>query len=167
MSRGTPWTRWSGHGAGIAYARQLGASTRSPKLFSIKGQRVTDLTDAWSPSSAIASEADGSTHSIDFQSRDLPTPGRAKGSTTRKVRVRYEATALVTPAFTVSYARGPEGAAWTGLTNIKGGSTSDGLDESVYSVGKQAPAIRFRLESSSPLSTFTLREIEAEYTPSG
>jgi hypothetical protein len=165
---GFPWVRWSGHGAGIAYAQRIGATTRSPKLFSVASQRVTDLTDAWSPSAANASDADGTTHAIDIITRDLSTPGRGKGSVSRRVRVRYEAVAAATPAFTMSYARGPEDAAFTSLGSaIRGGAASDGLDESVWPVGKQAPAIRFRLQSSSALSSFTLRSIAAEYTPVG
>jgi hypothetical protein len=167
LDRGAAWTRWSGHSAGVAYAQRIGATTRSPKLLSINAQRVTELTAAWDPSSANASEADGSTHPIDIITRDLPTPGRAQGSTTQRLRVRYESTALVTPTFTVSWARGEEGASFTSLTATKGGGTSDGLDASVYQVGKKAPSIRFRIQSSSPVSTFKLRAVQAEYREHG
>lgn len=165
IDRDFAWTRWSGHGAGVAYSQRIGSATRSPKFYSVAAQRVTDLTDAWSPSASNASEANATTHSISIESRDLPTPGpRSKGAPTRNVRIRYEATAAGAVSFTTSYARGPEGAAYTSLgAAIRGGGTSDGLDESVWPVAKQAPAIRFKLESASALSTFTLRSIEARY----
>jgi hypothetical protein len=168
LDRGFAWTRWNGHAAGIANAQRIGATTRTPKLLSISGQRVIELTDAWVPSASNASEADASTHTVTIETRDLPSPGGSKGSTTRKVKVRYQATAAAGPTFTVSYARGPEDAAYTSLGSaIRGGGVSDGLDESVWPVGKQAPAIRFRITSSSALSTFTLRSIAAEYTERG
>jgi hypothetical protein len=167
LDRGFAWTRWSGHGAGVAYQQRIGTTTRTPKLFSVASQRVTELTDAWSPSSSNATEADGTTHTLTIDTRDYPTLGGRLGSTTMKLRTRYECTAGATPTITASYSRGPEGSAYSALTNIKGGATSDGLDMSVWDVVKQAPAIRFRLTSTSALSTFTLRGIEAHYRPSG
>jgi hypothetical protein len=168
LDRGFAWTRWSGHGAGVAYAQRIGGTTRSPKLFALNAQRVTDMTDAWEPSSSNASEADGTTHPIDLITRDLPTPGGAKGSTTRKARLRYEAAAAGGITLTVSYARGLESAGFSSLGSaIRGGGASDGLDESVWPVGKQAPAIRFRVQSSSALSSLKVRGLAAEYTPRG
>jgi hypothetical protein len=169
LDREFAWTRWAGHGAGVAYAQRIGSTTRSPKLFSVSGQRVTELSDAWSASAANASEADATTHTVRIDSRDLPTPGGRLGSTTRKVMVRYNATAAGAATITASYARGPEGAAYSALPLARdtGGGVSDGLDASVWTVNKRAPAIRFRLESTSALSTFTLRSIEAVYTERG
>ena len=168
LDREFAWTRWSGHGAGVAYAQRIGSSTRSPRLLTVAGTRVTELTDAWAPSASNASEADGTTHTVRVDTRDFPTPSGRTGSTTRKVKLRYEATAAGTPTFTVSYARGPEGASYTSLgAATRGGGASDGLDDHFWAVAKTAPAIRFRIESSSALSSFTLRGITAEYTPRG
>jgi hypothetical protein len=169
LDRGFAWTRWSGHGAGVGYAERIGSTTRTPKLFGANGQRVTDLTDAWDPSSSNSAEADTTVHTLTIETRDQQTPGGSKGSTTRKLRVRYEATVpSVAPTFTVSYARGVEGASFTSLGSpIRGGGVSDGLDESVWPVGKQAPAIRYRITSTSAMSTFKLRGVTTEFLPRG
>lgn len=167
LDRGAAWTRWAGHGAGIAYAQRIGSAARSPKLFSVSGLRITDLTDAWAPSASNASEANGTTHAIALETRDYPTPAGRLGSTTQMLRVRYEAVAAATPSITAKFSRGLEGSAYTTLTNLRGGAAADGLDESVWTVRKKAPSIRFRIESASALSSFTLRSVEARYTPNG
>jgi hypothetical protein len=163
LDRGAAWTRWTGEAAGRGFAV---SEETPPKLYGANAE-IRDITPAWTPTSANATEADGTTHALDIITRDLPTPGRAQGSTTQRLRVRYEASMSGTPTFTVSWARGEEGASFTSVTAVKGGGTSDGLDAAVYPVGKKAPAIRFRLQSSSALSTFKLRAVQAEYREHG
>jgi hypothetical protein len=172
LDREFAWTRWSGHAAGLAYAQEIGATTRSPKLFGIPaaGQRVTNLTDAWAPSASNASEADATTHAVKVETRDLPTPSRGKGSRVTRVKVRYEAAAAGAVAVTAAVATGLEGAAYTALSLARdtGGAASDGSDESEWTVvNVRAPAVRFKLESSSALSSFTLRSVSADYVPLG
>lgn len=167
---GYPWTRWSGHAAGIAYTQRIGATTRSPKLFSIAGLRVTELTDAWAPSASNAAEADASVHTFKVETRDLATPSRGKGSRVTRVKVRYEAAAAGAVAVTAAVASGLEGAAYTALSLARdgGGGASDGQDESEWTiVNVRAPAVRFKIESSSALSGFTLRSVSVDYEQIG
>lgn len=167
LDRGFAWTRWSGHAAGLGFARRIGAGTRSPRLFGISGARLTDLTGCFNPSGSNASEADGTTHPVTIDTRDYPTPGGGKGSTTLALKVAYEAAAAGTPVVTADFSRGLEGAGYTALTLVKGGAASDGQDHSVWRVNKQARAIRFRIQSSSALSSFKLRSLEAPWRQSG
>lgn len=88
LDHGFAWTRWAGHAAGVAFARRIGSTTRQPALLGVAGERVTDLTGAFSPDGSNVSDADGTVPQAQVVTRDLPT-GQQPGFVT-KIRARYE-----------------------------------------------------------------------------
>ena len=57
----------------------------------------------------------------------------------------------------------PPTPSYTALGLLTGGAASDGSSESVWRVGKRAPAIRFRISSVSALTLLRLRSLEAPW----
>jgi hypothetical protein len=91
LDRGLAWTRWSGHAASVGFASQVGASSRSPKLYAVAGQRVVDLTSTFDPDASNATDADGTTPTVTIITRDYPTGANQPGFA-QKLRARYELT---------------------------------------------------------------------------
>lgn len=169
LDRGFAWTRWSGHAACIAYSVYVQSNaTASPRLFGISGQRIIELTKCFTPDATNPTDINSTTHvmtvdTVDQQLGDSPRPGTAL-----KVRATYEMTQQGgTATVGMSVARGPVSASFTALANLTGGVTSDGLTASAWRVNLKAPALRYRFQSSGPVSGLTLRSLETVYRPTG
>ena len=160
LDNGEPgWTRWDGHAGGVAYAREVGESTRSPKLLSLAGVRVADLSGCFAPAAGNKQDADVTTHVLSVVTRDYSVKAMVKAFW-REVRARFELTdaASDNPTLTVEHAVGPvAGESWTSV-----GSWAEGTGEAPtrLAVGKSAQAIRFRLRSSGACASLALRSLE-------
>jgi hypothetical protein len=153
-----PWTRWSGHAAGLAYTQRIGASTRSPKLFSIAGQRVTDLTGCMDTVSSLQ-DADSTTPTFTVETNDL-TMSQGRGQATAEKAVAVYETTGGTPAVSLSSAVGPEGAAYTAASLKRGGGASDGTGYSAWKITRSADRIRLKVECASQVTSLVLRSVE-------
>jgi hypothetical protein len=168
LDLGFAWGRWAGHAAGIAYQQRIGAATRTPKLLSIKGARITNLTGTFDPTTST--DADGSTSDLVITTRDYPTGANQPGFA-HKLRARYEldGAATVTPAFSSDQDAG----VFTELTSRGEQGGEDGWTESDGSkfnwalVGKKRERIRFRFTVAGACTSFVLRSIELLTRPSG
>jgi hypothetical protein len=160
LDRGAAWTRWAGHAAAGWFATQIGATTRSPKLYGASGQRVVDLTGCMDVTSSSMQDADSTTPTFRVDENDIDTGAGIRPNTTEKVRYVYETTGG-TPTISVSYATGPEGSSYTAATLKRGGGSSTGVDYSAWKVAKKAERIRFRFECTSQVTSLILRRREA------
>lgn len=160
------WTRLSGHAACIAYAQRVGATTRQPKLFGIKGTRVLDLSNLVD-TPGTGTDADGTIPTFDVITRDLATGGGSRGATCRKVRIDYEL-AGTTPGVSAAVAEGAVDAAFTDLTDPQASfGASDGTVPATWKVNRKAPAVRFRFRSTSANTKLIVRGVEMHARPTG
>jgi hypothetical protein len=153
-----PWTRWSGHAAGGAYAQRIGAATRSPEFFGISGQRVTDLTGCMDVTSSGTTDADATTAPFRVDSSDFGL-GDVRPGTASIFRQVYETTGG-TPVVVVKSAVGAEGSAFSAATLKRGGGSSDGTSYSSWRVDRRADRIRIRIECESGVTKLLLRRGE-------
>lgn len=174
LDRGSVWTRWSGHAAGVANAVLAGSASAGPKLLSVAGQRVTDLNGTLVPAAGNAVEADSTVPDCTITTRDFPTGGNTHGFVQR-ARLRYELTDGGTPDPTVAlaYSSDQDAGAFTTLTEKgeqgggTGWATSDGSRYQWALVGKRRERIRFRVTVSGACASFVLRTIELLLRPTG
>lgn len=173
---GAPWTRWAGHAAAPGYATQVGASTRSPKLLAVQGQRVLDLTGTLDPAAANATDADGTTSDFVLTTRDYPSgqqPGFFKNA-----RVRYELVddgsgVTAAPTVAVAFTSDQDVGSFATLTDRgqQGGGVGWGVsDGSKYMwalVAKRRERLRLRITVAGASASFVLRSIELMLRPSG
>jgi hypothetical protein len=156
--KGPGWVRWSGHAAGVGYARRI-STARTPSLLGLNSTRVTDLSGCFSPASGNKSDADATAHVLSIVTRDYSAKAHVKAMW-REVRARFELTdaASDNPTLTAEYAVGPvAGESWTSI-----GSWAEGTGEAPtrLAVGKSAQSIRFRLKSSGACASLAVRSLE-------
>lgn len=174
---GAPWTRWAGHSAAPGYTTQVGASTRSPKLLAVQGQRVLDLTGTHDPAAGNALEADGTTSDFVLTTRDFPT-GTNQHGFVQRARLRYELVddgsgGTAAPTVGIAYSSDQDAGVFTTLTEKgeQGGSAGWGVSAGdKYSwalVAKRRERIRFRITVAGACASFVLRSIELLLRPSG
>jgi hypothetical protein len=161
-----PWTRWSGHAAGPAYATLIAETTRSPKLLGLNAKRVTDLSGCMEKSSASGQDADATTPTFTVDTNDFDLSPGPFPSQAGMTRVVYETTGG-TPTPAMASAIGPESASYTAATLIKGGGASDGTDYSAYRVNRRAERIRLRFQNTSQVTSLILRSISLWVRQSG
>lgn len=162
LDRGSAWTRWTDQAAGLAYAARAG----TPGLLGITGQRVSNVTGAWTPASANKQDP-GAVHNMSLTTRAYPLgPGAGKHRATR-LRARYELVdaASDNPTVAATYATTDTNTA--SLSAVRGGGESDGTDFSVWPVNKRAQSMSFGLTTSGPAAGFTLRGLEVFVSQSG
>lgn len=182
-----PWARWSGHGADVAaWSQRVGGASaaREPALLAagLDG-RLLDLTGAFRPDEAGASDADGTAHETLLETRDFAT-GPGNLNHVLRLRVRYElvGAALLTARYSIGAAQ--EGIPYWGevdwgefdwsdpaleeyvLLNEQAGE-STGRDPMRWRLGESATGragrgriIRARLESTEPASRLVIRSLE-------
>jgi hypothetical protein len=82
-----PWSAFTGHGASFVMAdfALIGAAPRL--LGAHRDGRIADLSGFFTPSD-VRSDADGTTHPFDVETRDFPT-GSGQPNHVRQVRLRY------------------------------------------------------------------------------
>lgn len=176
LDRDTAWTRWAGHSAAPGYATQVGATTRSPKLLAVQGQRVLDLTGTLVPASTNALDADGTTSDCVITTRDFPLgqqPGLVK-----KARLRYELTddgsgGTAAPTVALAFSSDQDAGTFTTLTDkgLQGGGTagavSAGDKYSWWLVAKKRERLRLRITVTGACASFVLRSVELLLRASG
>lgn len=158
LDRGFAWTRWSGHAAGLAYAERIGSSTRSPKLYGISGQRITDLTDCFAPSDSNRMDAIGPAPAFSLTTRDFDTGPGIRGGLLRHARLEYD---LVAPSalatIAVSAAAGAEGSAFTAHSDTA--PEADGGSKT-WMLNRYGERIRLRFDNSDATANMRLRRLE-------
>jgi hypothetical protein len=165
-----PWTRWSGHGAGMFFAT-VSSSTAASRLVAVSrpdaivGKRLIDLTGALNQTGP-ATDANATTPTFTVESTDDDLGAGIRPNTVEKVRYVYETTGG-TPVVSVSSAVGPEGATYTAATLKRGGGASNGTDYSAWRVGRKAERMRFRFECASQVTSLILRRREVIVRQSG
>jgi hypothetical protein len=185
-----PWTRFSGDGGEItsyfvrsttgSEAQLYGAQAREPS-------RIVNCSAYFEPDGDHKTDADGSVHSLDLITRDIPT-GEGTVNAIRGLLLRYE---LVDagedePTLKVSWSDGAvdTGSARWGEVNWdefewaeEGGAVfnpvelegppSDGRLRHKFRINKRLPYGRFRVRSSGPSASCVLRGLEMTIRPSG
>jgi hypothetical protein len=160
-----PFTRFSGHGAGAGYAALN--TSGSPKLLSINGLRVTDLTSTFDPATTNAVEADGTTHTATIESNDLPT-GSGQPGFVKKARATYVLTddgngGTAAPTVALAVSSDEDAGAYTTLTDSglqrggTAGAVSDGTRYSWWTVSKRRQRVRFKITQTGACASFVLR----------
>jgi hypothetical protein len=176
LDRGMTWTRWTGHAANSAYAQELGATTRSPKLYGIKGRRVLDLSSTLDPIAGNASDADGTVADCVITTRDYPI-GQQPGFVER-LRLRYQLTddgsgGTTAPTVAVAVSSDQDAGVFTTLTELgeqgggTGGIVSSGAKYMWWKVRKRRERIRFRITVTGACAGFVLRSLELLIRPQG
>jgi hypothetical protein len=167
------WTRWADHGGSIAYAQEVGVTTRSPKLYGLAGLKVTDLSGCFVPASANKNDADGTTHVLSIVTRDFATRPSVR-TLFRYLRARFQLddAASDNPVLTLASSAGPpETEVW-----VASGSWTEGTGEDSSKIailnsdgnpGRRVQSIRFRIQSSGPSARLVVRSLEVFYRPSG
>lgn len=188
-----PWCRLSGHGgSGMAYVCRVGASTtRKPYLFigGLDG-RVSDCSGFFEPEAAVKEDADGSTHEVLMETRDIPTnPQMLNLNVVRRLRARYLLTAAASevPKLTLWLSDGseddPGGANWDevnwdefnwdeegagGFEAMSGiAPPNDGIVPYVWLFKRRCRYLRLRLRSSDPAANLVIATLEASLRKSG
>jgi hypothetical protein len=174
LDGGSPaWGRWSGHAAGAAYVEMVGSSSRSPKLYGISGQRITDLSGCFAPVAGNKNDADGSTHVLSVVTRDFALRPQVR-NLWRYLRARFQLddAASDNPTLTLESSAGPpESEVW-----VSSGSWAEGTGEDSSKIailnsdgnpGRRVQSIRFRIRSSGPAARLVLRSLEVFYRASG
>jgi hypothetical protein len=83
-----PWSTFTGHAQkGTAFDVALTGATPD-FILAGRDRRITSLRDVFDPAQAVASDADGTTHEFDVETRDFPTGG-GQPNHVRRVRLRY------------------------------------------------------------------------------
>lgn len=176
LDRDAAWTRWSGHAAGSAYASQIGATTRSPRLLGVSGLRATDLTDCFDPTTSNATDADATVPDCVITTRDYPI-GQQPGFVER-LRARYELTddgsgGTAAPTVAVAFSSDADAGSFSTLTTrgeqngAAGWGVSDGSKYQWAKVGKRRERIRFRITQTGACASFVLRSLELLIRPQG
>jgi hypothetical protein len=173
---GYPWTRWTGHAAGVAYATLPPTSTAGPKLLGVASQRVTDLTDTVNPTSANSQDADGTTSDVTIITRDFPTQDGIQSGLLRRLRAKYVLTGDGThtsPTLAITYSSDQDADSYSALTDngLQGGGsagiTSDGSKYSWWRVSKRRERIRFKITVTGASASFIWRTLELLIRPTG
>lgn len=188
-----PWSWWDGHAADtVALATRIsGTASRSPKLLAASHStgRIMDLTSAFDPADANASEADGADIEWQVELRDYAT-GSGNLNHARRLKIRYE---LVTPTGAVLQpvivallglaGSDPDAALYDEAvydtdvyaeefageyTSLAGGAPPDsGRNPYTWHFNKRARYVRALLHSSIPSSRLILRSVEWYIRPAG
>jgi hypothetical protein len=184
-----PWTFMDDTG-GRLYAFAARSSSRPPRLLAVSSKadaRVVNADTWWNPDAAHKSDHDGTTHHVDVIGRDTEPGGLA---TFRQAQARYEGADAGTdnPTLQGYYSVGVQTAggavwgaasygvdAWTDSVGAEfiqfssSGVKSDGRDPQGWSFVAHARFIRWRLLSSAPWATLTLRSFKWRFrqTPKG
>jgi hypothetical protein len=151
-----PWTRLSAGGVRCGTVRNRGTS--QPKVLggaSASGGRLTDLK--WfDPAAAYKNDADGTTPTFTFESRDYPT-GPGTLNTARKARLLYDLVdaASDNPALTMAVAN--EDGSFTTLTD----TAAEGSPASkTWLFTKRGRYVRFRLTCATAAASAVIRSLE-------
>jgi hypothetical protein len=174
---GYPWTRWSGSGAGKAFAVLPPTTTAGPKLLGVTAARVTDMTGAFAPTAANSQDADGTNITVTVETNDYPTQDGTLRAMVRRARLLFELTSDGThtaPTVDLAYASDQDGGSYTTLTDKgivgstgTGGTISDGSAPHWWTVGKRRNRIRFKVTTSGAAASFVLRSLELFVRPTG
>jgi hypothetical protein len=113
-----PWSEFTGHALkhrmfDLRRPVDTTLTPQSPGLLAAgEDGRITNFTDVFAPSAANASDADGTTHAFQVETRDFPT-GQGQPNHLRRIRLRY--TADSPAAVNVSYSSDRQ--TWTALAD--------------------------------------------------
>ena len=167
------WTRWANHAAGGAYAGRVGATTRTPKLLGINGQRVTDLTGCFDPDATRKDDADGTDHQFTVISNDFDTGPGLYPNTVQRAIVDYELVdaAADNPTVSMATATGAEGSSFTTCTAMATGAAtgpeSDGTAPVAFQVigpagegARKVERIRWRFQTTGAAVSTVLRRVQ-------
>lgn len=171
-----PWVRWSGHGAALGMASQVGGGV-APTLVGVQGQRILDLTTTFASSNANAVEADGTVPDATLITSDL-VAGGAQDGLVDQVRATYELVddgsgGTAAPTVAMAYSSDQDAGSFSSLTEsgLQGGGTagavSAGDNYNWWNVRKERGKIRFRVIQSGAASSFVVRSIQMLYRASG
>lgn len=180
-----PWTRLAGHGGNVTAlaSRAVTGANRAPKLLGAGADsRCLDLSSFFEPSAAVKNDADATTHKLIVETRDFRTGRQGVQNTVTRARLRYVLldAASDNPGVIFYYSTGKlQGDAAVWGTGVWGSFTwaDSALGEYVLAAGvapeddgrepytwasfsARAEFVRFRIESSGPCATFTVRELE-------
>jgi hypothetical protein len=158
-----PYMEWHGHaGTTQALTVRVLDTARTPMLLGGAGLRLVDLTSTFAPDTSPFLDGDGSTRSLELETRTFTGPDTTVSPQWRKLRVRAETTVgSGSPVLSADYVTGDPGSAATG--SLAAGQAGS------FVVNRRSPKIRFTLKAGGTgmFSKLRVRELDVLFRASG